>query len=145
MLFNPSSDEVRRFFCEAWARHGAGEVLEPMQLLAATWCSRHPEYAAILASSERAIASNFSPESGRENPFLHLSMHLAIEEQIAANQPPGIRAAWDALLKCSGDVHRAAHEAMECLGPVLWEAQRARRMPDTHTYLECLRRRAALR
>jgi hypothetical protein len=145
MLFNPSSGEVRRFFCEAWARHRAGGVLEPMQLLAATWCSRHPEYAAILASTEQAIASSFSPENGRENPFLHLSMHLAIEEQIATDQPPGIRAAWSALLKRSGDVHNAAHQAMECLGPVLWEAQRARRMPDTHTYLECLRRRAALK
>ena len=145
MLFNPSSGEVRRFFCEAWARHRAGAVLEPMQGIAATWCGRHPEYAYLLESPEEAATREFPPEQGRENPFLHLSMHLAVEEQILADQPPGIRAAWNAILKRTGDTHTAAHQVMECLGQVLWEAQRMRSMPDTQIYLECLRRRAALR
>ena len=145
MLFHPSTDQVRRFFCTAWARHCAGEPLEAMQALAAAWCERHPEYSAILAEPDTAIARTFAPESGQENPFLHLSLHLAIEEQIGADQPPGVRAAWEALCRRWGDTHKAAHEAMECLGPVLWEAQRAQRLPDTLAYLTCLRRRAALR
>ena len=142
MLFNPSSADVRRFFCDAWLRNQQGQPCEPLQVLAASWCTEHPEYHVLLEQPDRAVGEVFRPESGHENPFLHLSMHLAIEEQIGADQPPGIRKAWQSLLlRAHGDRHKAAHEAMECLGLVLWEAQTQKRMPDTDAYLECLKRR----
>ncbi|NCV26454.1 MAG: DUF1841 family protein, partial [Betaproteobacteria bacterium] len=91
--------------------------------------------------SEQAIDKDFHPDAGRENPFLHLSLHLALEEQIGADQPPGIRKAWQDLLgRCDGNRHQAAHQGIECLGRVLWEAQRRKSMPDTEAYLACLRR-----
>jgi hypothetical protein len=141
MLFNPSSADVRRFFCEAWSRSRQSLPCEPLQALAASWCAEHPEYQALLDEPDRAVEEVFHPPSGHENPFLHLSMHLAIEEQIGADQPPGIRKAWQSLLsRTHGDRHQAAHQAMECLGLVLWEAQRQKRMPDTDAYLDCLNR-----
>ncbi|NCW81306.1 MAG: DUF1841 family protein, partial [Betaproteobacteria bacterium] len=95
----------------------------------------------LLDEPDRAVESAFHPDSGHENPFLHLSMHLALEEQIGADQPPGIRKAWQALLsRQQGDRHQAAHRAMECLGLVLWEAQRHKRIPDSDAYLDCLNR-----
>ena len=140
MLFNPSSTEVRQFFCEAWRRRQEGLPSDPLQSMAASWCAEHPEYQDLLSKPEQAIQHVYSPESGRENPFLHLAMHLALEEQIGADQPPGIRAVWQACMRQQQDRHQAAHHAMECLGRVLWEAQRAQKTPDSEQYLECLRR-----
>jgi len=140
MLFNPSSAQVRQFFCDAWKRRQQGLPCEPLQAIAASWCAEHPEYVQLLHQPELALSQAFPPEAGRENPFLHLSMHLALEEQIGADQPPGIRAAWQALLHRYQDRHQAAHQAMECLGRVLWEAQRAQNLPDSELYLECLKR-----
>ena len=41
-----------------------------------------------------------------------------------------------------GSLHDAHHEAMECLGQMLWESQQARRPPDGQAYVECVQRRA---
>jgi hypothetical protein len=85
-------------------------------------------------------------EDGRTNPFLHLSMHLAIAEQLSIDQPPGIRAAYERLVRRRGDKHRAAHDVMECLGEVVWAAQRTGQAlpPDEMSarYLDCLARQA---
>ncbi len=74
-------------------------------------------------------------------------MHLAIEEQLSIDQPPGIRAAFQALAVRAGSEHDAMHETMECLGRVLWEAQRGAMPADAQeindAYLACLRRRAS--
>ena len=141
-MFTPSSADVRRFFCEAWRKHGAGEPLEPLEAMALDWIVEHPEYHGDLASIERALQAQYPPEAGRSNPFLHLSMHLAIAEQLSIDQPPGLRAAHEALARRLGSTHEAAHAVMDCLGEVVWRAQRDRAPPDGAAYLECVRRRA---
>ena len=147
MIFNPSRDEVRRFFCETWRKRGAGEVLTPLEAIAAGWIDHHPEYHDLLTNAERALTEEFGPERGQTNPFLHLSMHLALDEQLSIDQPHGIRAVVTALTQKAGSAHDAAHEAMECLGEVVWRAQRGTLPQDTEAvnaaYLDCLRRRAA--
>ncbi len=140
-MFTPSSHDVRRFFCEALRKQRAGEILTPMDAIAADWISRHPEYADDLADAEAAIARDYSVEGGQPNPFLHLSMHLSIEEQVSIDQPPGIRAACQTLTQRLGE-HEAHHEIMECLGEMIWTSQRNGTPPDTHGYVECVRRRA---
>jgi hypothetical protein len=144
-MFNPSRDDVRRFFCEAWRKDRQGEVLTPLETIALKWMLAHPEYHALLDDPERALAEEFTVERGVTNPFLHLSMHLAIDEQRAIDQPPGIRAVFDRLAARLGQEHAAAHEAMECLGDLVWHAQRGTLPPETATinsaYLECLHRR----
>ena len=64
------------------------------------------------------------PEGGEVNPFLHLSLHLAVAEQLAIDQPPGIRAEFERLRAARGDEHAALHAVLECLGEVVWQAQR---------------------
>ena len=93
-MFNPSRDEVRRFFCEVWRKRQAGEVISPLESIALHWIDQHPEYHALLGDPQGAIAAEFSIENGHTNPFLHLSMHLAIAEQVSVDQPPGIAAAF---------------------------------------------------
>jgi hypothetical protein len=143
-MFNPSREDVRRFFCEAWRKHGVREVLSPLESMAVAWIERHAEYHDELVRAEDAVAADYSPQAGRSNPFLHLSMHLAIDEQLQIDQPPGIRAAFEALKQRTGSIHDAAHETMECLAETMWEAQRQGQPPSDERYLGCLRRRAGL-
>ncbi len=141
-VFQPSQADVRRFFCDAYARGRAGLPLEPMAAIAARWIGEHPEYHAELADSEAAVARDYRVEDGRANPFLHLSMHLTLEEQCAIDQPTGIRQAVQLLASRRGGLHAAHHEAMECLGEMIWASQRSGLPPDGHAYLDAVRRRA---
>jgi len=133
-LFNPSREEVRRFFCEAWQKQTQGQILTPLETLAAQWIEQHPEYHALLNNSEGAIQQDYTPEGGVTNPFLHLSMHLSISEQISIDQPPGIRLIHQRLAQKLGSEHEAQHQIMECLGQVMWEAQRLGGNPDAQAY-----------
>jgi hypothetical protein len=145
-MFNPSREDVRQFFCTAWRKHLGGGVLTPLEDMALKWIGVHPEYHGLLADEARALAEDFTIERGQSNPFLHLSMHLALEEQLSIDQPRGVAAALRRLAERHGDVHRAAHEAMECLGEIVWRTQRGTLPADTEAigaaYLDCLRRRA---
>ena len=145
-MFQPSQNDVRRFFCAAYLRQRDGLPLEPLQAMAARWIDQHPEYHALLDDEQGALNADFSIDRAQANPFLHLSMHLAIAEQLSIDQPPGVAAAFARLAARTDGEHGAAHEAMECLGRVLWETQRGLSAPDPQTigaaYLDCLMRRA---
>ena len=141
-MFQPSQNDVRRFFCAAYRRRRAGEPLVPMDALAADWIDEDPEYHADLADEAAALAAVYAVEDGRTNPFLHLSMHLSIAEQCSIDQPQGIRQAVQLLAARSGSLHEAHHEVMECLGEMIWASQRSGLPPDGLAYLEAVRRRA---
>jgi len=141
-VFQPSPADVRRFFCAAYARTRAGAPLEPIQALAARWIEEHPEYHGDLADEPAALAAEYRVERGRTNPFLHLSMHLTIDEQSSIDQPAGIRAAVQRLAARLGSLHAAHHVVMECLGEMLWTAQRSGLPPDGQAYVEAVRTRA---
>ncbi len=141
-MFAPSQEDVRRFFCATAAKLRAGEILTPMEAVAATWVAEHPEYADDLADVEAALAAVFTVEDGRSNPFLHLSMHLSIAEQCSIDQPRGIRQAVELLSARRNSLHEAHHEVMECLGEMIWTSQRSGLPPDGLAYLDAVRRRA---
>jgi uncharacterized protein DUF1841 len=140
-MFNPSRDEVRRFFFDTWSKYRRGEPLAGLERTALEVILLHPEYHALLDDPEVSGAQAFPPESGQLNPFLHLSLHLAIEEQLSIDQPAGIRARFAALVARKGSEHDAKHAVLECLGETVWEAQRTGRAPDENAYLECLDRK----
>lgn len=141
-MFTPSQTEVRQFFCEAFRKRREGLPLTPLETAAADWADQHPEYHTELADTEAAQRAVFDVESGRTNPFLHLSMHLSISEQVSIDQPPGIRQAFELLAARLGSAHDAQHEIMECLGEMLWQSQRSGLPPDGERYIDCVRRRA---
>jgi hypothetical protein len=140
-MFTPSQDDVRRFFCETYRKHQVNEILTPLEAIARDWVIQHPEYANAFSDTEKALAADYSVERGDNNPFLHLSMHLSITEQISIDQPPGIRAAFIALAQRLGSEHDAHHEIMECLGQMIWTSQRNGLPPDGAAYIECIKRR----
>ena len=140
-MFNPSRDQARQFFFDAWRKQRMREVLAGLDHVAIGVMLLHPEYHAVLDDPERYRDREYRPEAGGTNPFLHMSMHLAIEEQLSIDQPPGIQVEFTRIAKRLGDRHAACHEAMECLAETVWRAQRDGMPPDAPAYLECLKRR----
>jgi hypothetical protein len=143
-MFQPNQSDVRRFFCATLAKQRGGLPLTPMEAIAARWIDEHPEYDADLADEAAALAAVYTVEEGRTNPFLHLSMHLTIQEQCSIDQPSGIRQAVELLAARRGGLHAAHHEVMESLGEMIWASQRSGLPPDGQAYLESVRRRATV-
>lgn len=62
---------------------------------------------------------------------------------MSIDQPPGIRAAYEALSRRLDSPHEAQHQIMEALGQMLWNAQRNGLPPDGQAYVDDIKRRAA--
>lgn len=137
-MFNPSRNEARGFLFEAWRKYNAREPLTPLETIAVGIIAKHPGYHPLLANRETFVERDYAPEHGETNPFLHLSMHLAIHEQVSIDQPHGVRDAHLALSKKLGDAHEAEHEMMDCLAEMIWQSQRHKTAPDASLYLACL-------
>jgi hypothetical protein len=133
-----SRDQLRRMYLDTWRKFTNRAPLEPLEAQVAAVIAEHPEYVQWLESGDEALAAEFTPESGRQNPFLHMGLHLAIREQVATDRPHGIASVHEALLKRMGDPHAAEHAMLEPLAEALWEAQRSGRAPNEQAYLERL-------
>ena len=137
-MFDPSRGEVREMFFGAWRKYRAGEPLAGIEALALELILLHPEYHAMLGEPGKYRDRDYTDEG---NPFLHLSLHLALEEQLSIDQPPGIRSSVEKMLLKFKDRHTAMHEALECLAETVWRAQRDRAAPDAQAYLSCLEKK----
>jgi hypothetical protein len=116
--------------------------MEAIETIASLWIEEHPEYHSELADMQAALAGMQQTQDGRDNPFLHLSMHLSISEQCSIDQPRGIRQALELLTHRRDSLHLAHHEAMDCLGQMIWDSQRAGRPPDGAAYIACVQQQA---
>jgi hypothetical protein len=141
-MFDPSRDQARSFFFETWRKYRSGRPVAGLESVALDLILLHPEYHRVLDDPEKYLAQEYFPEGGETNPFLHLSLHLALEEQLSIDQPPGIAAHFARLAARRGERHAALHEALDCLAEMVWRAQRDRAPLDAEAYLECLARRA---
>lgn len=142
-MFTPSREQVRRFLIDAWQKRREKRPATALETMAADIVELHPEYHALLEGGDEALTREWTPEQGETNPFLHLSLHLAIAEQLSIDQPPGIRAIFEQLAARRGDAHAALHEILDCLGETVWRASRDHAPPDGRAYLECLKRAAS--
>jgi hypothetical protein len=120
-----------------WRKHKKQLRLEALEQIVLNVILQHPEYHEILDKDEKEIsAMEFTPEMGMTNPFLHMGMHITIQEQIGSNRPSGITALYQQLLPKYPSAHDLEHRMMESLGEVLWLAQRNNTLPDEAHYLE---------
>lgn len=138
-MFVQDRGDARRFFISVREKYKRNQPLEPIEGVILDVILAHPEYHGLLDEGEKAVSLDYSPENGSINPFLHMSMHIAIKEQIATDRPAGITAACQAVLGKSSDQHEMEHRVMECLGEALWRAQRDNGTPDESAYLEQVR------
>lgn len=145
-MFNPSRDQARQFFIDAWRKHQQGLPMSAMELAISDLLQIHPEYQPMFSQAAQddpeLLEREWAPEQGESNPFLHLSLHLAIEEQLSIDQPPGIRKLFAKLQTRHGDRHTALHEILEALAETLWHSQRDQAPLDGTAYLERIRQRA---
>lgn len=143
-LFNPSRDEVRQFFFDAWAKFTQHTPLTDLEKMAVSIMHMHPEYHVILDHPEQYLEQAYYPEMGETNPFLHMSLHLSIQEQISINQPIGITQAYGKLCTRFQEEHEAQHALLECLAETIWLAQRNQSGLDAAHYLHLIEQRAGI-
>jgi hypothetical protein len=140
MFAGDNRESLRAVFFRAWQRHQQGQALEGIERLVVDVALRHPEYHAVLANPDGYRDRDYLPEMGQTNPFLHMAMHISIEEQLSLDQPAGVRNHYRHLLERLPDEHAAQHHMMECLAEMLWQAARHGGTPSEATYLDCLAR-----
>ena len=142
-LFNPTRDQVRQFFFDTWAKFQAKQILSDLEAIALQVIQMHPEYHMVLDAPERYMEQAYFPEMGETNPFLHMSLHMSVLEQVAINQPIGIAPAYQALKLKHGNEADAQHDLMDCLAETIWQAQRDNTQPDAEAYLACMQQKAS--
>jgi len=135
-MFNPSREQARDFFFEVWRKDSERLPRTPLEDQAWQIITQHPEYHSILSQPARYRDKDWTPEQGETNPFLHLSLHLAITEQLGIDQPPGLRAAYQSLITEGMEKHDVDHRVIDALAETIWESQRTGLPPDGAAYLQ---------
>jgi hypothetical protein len=136
LFADQSREQLRGVYREAWRKWRERLPLQPLEAQIADVVRLHPEYHGLL-EDQASIQHEFG--GGRDNPFLHLGLHLAVREQIGTDRPAGIALIHRALV-ARGSEHEAEHRMIAVLAQVLSEAQRAGHPADDAVYLERLRR-----
>ncbi|VAX14082.1 hypothetical protein MNBD_GAMMA24-1310 [hydrothermal vent metagenome] len=139
-MFGQDRNAMRRVFFEAWEKYQAQEKLEAMESILVQIITLHPEYHALFKNKDNLLR-DFSASNGESNPFLHMSLHLAIQEQLSLRRPAELSGLYQQLMKKYADTHVAEHEIMECLSEMIWQAQRNQSMANEHEYIECIRKK----
>lgn len=137
-MFGSDRKQLRKVFYDSWRARSEGRAMDAMQQIIANIIELHPEYHALIEDEDN-LDKDYTPEHGETNPFLHMSMHIALHEQISTDRPAGIQGCYQQIIKNTGSEHDAEHAMMECLGESLWVAQRNKAMPDEDAYLRCLK------
>jgi hypothetical protein len=137
-MFGQDRTELRQMFFSAWQKHQNKQLMEPLEAVVAKIIELHPEYHGLLENQD-TLNKDYTPEMGQTNPFLHMAMHISIQEQLSTKRPTGIEQLHQSILKKNKDPHQTEHQMMECLGKMLWEAQSQNGAPDENDYLNCLK------
>lgn len=143
-MYNLNQIDVRNFFFELYQKFENKEALSELEKIAYCVILAHPEYNHVLNNKPKYLDSIWPIENGETNPFLHLSMHLTILEQLSINQPFGIRDLFQKLVDKFKDKHESEHHLIDCLGEMLWQAQKSQTPPDPTVYLACINKKLNL-
>lgn len=123
MLFTNDRQQMRRFFFETWQKYQAKQILSAMEQQLISIINAHPEYHYIFNAPEKYLVYDYCPELGEHNPFMHLSLHMGLLEQITTNRPAGIITLYQNLCQQLADSHQAEHAMIDCLAQGLWKMQ----------------------
>jgi len=138
LFADQSREQLRTAYREAWRKQCERLPLQALEAQIADVIALHPEYQPLL-QADTAMSDDFDGRGGRENPFLHMGLHLALREQLGTDRPAGIAAIYQRLARKLASAHVAEHRMIEVLATLLWEAQRSGRPGDEQRYLERLR------
>jgi hypothetical protein len=138
MFADQSRQQLRSAYRDAWRKWRERLPMQPLEMQIADVIREHPQYHDLL-QADASLEQDFDPGAD-ENPFLHLSLHLALREQISTDRPAGIVAIHRQLAAVSQSAHTAEHRMMEVLAGILAELQHGRYPPSEASYLERLQR-----
>lgn len=140
VMYDVNTDDVRLFFADVWRKRQQPLLLNALQQKALRIIAAHTEYAPYLENVEHFLNRTWRPEEGETNPFLHLSLHLSVQEQVAIDQPFGITAIHQSLCEqYAGDWVKAEHDMIEALAETIWQAQCYGQGLDVNVYMTRLR------
>ena len=130
-MFSQDRSKQREFLAKSWQKHINAQILEPLELQLALIVQKHPEYQALIND----INLEYFPEQGKTNPFLHINLHLALQDQLALNQPIGINDIYKKLIVIHSDTHEVEHMMMECIAEMIFNSQKNNSTLDQDNYL----------
>ena len=136
MLFNQDRKQQREFLAKAWQKYTNQQLLEPLEKELVSIIKIHPEYQKRINN----IDSEYFPEHGEVNPFLHINLHLSLREQLSIKQPAGIKEIYQKLLDIHKDPHQVEHLMMDCIAQMIFTSQKNNDPIDEDTYLDCLKK-----
>ena len=130
-MFTQDRSKQREFLAKSWQKHINAEKLEPLEFQLAMIVKKHPEYHALIND----INLEYFPEQGKTNPFLHINLHLALQDQLALNQPNGINDIYKQLIVIHKDAHDVEHMMIECIAEMIFNSQKNNTNLDQDNYL----------
>jgi hypothetical protein len=135
VLYTQDRSEQRKFLSAAWQKFLNKQVLDPLEDQLTKVIEIHPEYHMLIQN----IESDYFPEQGEVNPFLHINLHLSLREQLSINQPHGIQEIYKKILGKTRDTHKTEHLMMDCIAEMIFSAQKNNTPMDHQAYVECLK------
>lgn len=127
--------QLRLTMLNAWKKAQAGEPLDELENEIAQVIQQHPEYHSLFDKGDAICDLDFETTT---NPFLHMSLHIGLREQIRCDRPTSMRQRWLHASKHLPDTHDLEHRVMELMANLLWEAQQKQQTIDDADYLEAL-------
>lgn len=137
MIFSQDRKQLRQMYIESWTKFVNKKPMTDLEIQIARVIEHHPEYHNLM--NEKFVDSDYLPEQGESNPFLHMGLHLSLIEQIATNRPQGIQSVYQQLvIQHQGDEHAVHHIMMDHLIEAMWKSQKYNTLPDEQAYLQQL-------
>ena len=134
-MFSSDRSAQRKFLAKSWEKYKAKQLLEPLELQLAKIIEKHPEYQEIINN----LDTEYFPEQGKINPFLHINLHLSLQDQLSLDQPKGIKEIYNSLVKKINDTHRVEHIMMEQIAEMIFNSQKNNKPMDQEQYLRSLK------
>lgn len=135
MFYSQDRTEQRQFLANTWQKFLDKKVLNSLESQLSQVIEIHPEYHRLI----RDVESDYFPEQGEVNPFLHINLHLSLREQLSINQPIGIQAYHQKILNTSKNPHEAEHKMMDCIAEMIFSSQKNNTPMDYQAYMHCLK------
>ena len=135
-MFTSDRSKQRQYLKQAWEKYTRQDQLEPLELQLAKIVEKHPEYHDLIKN----LDSEYFPEQGNTNPFLHINLHLTLQDQLTMDQPKGIRGIHNKLLVKIKDGHEVEHMMMEHIAEMIFNAQKNNTAFDLDGYIIALKK-----
>lgn len=127
--------QMREFFSAAWQKREHPDLLSPLERQLLSIIEAHKEYECVFEDPD-FLQNDYRTDN---NPFLHMSLHLGVIEQLTTNRPAGIRELYQKAYRRWGNEHDAQHVFMEVMAEIIFEASQKNELPNESVYLERIR------